>query len=236
MNNKQIVGGIFCDLRKVLHCTNHRILLSKLQQYGILGRFKALIKSYLTERYQRVVIHNSTNNSSYSDWELVKHGVPQGSVLSPLLFLLFRNNLPITSSTNSELVLYANDTSLVITSSNSVEFSTKVHIVFADVNECFRSNLMSLNFDKTHFLQFQTKYCQKPDLNITLLNKHITSATNIKFLGLVVHEALSWKCYINHILKQLSTVCNAIRTVTPLMVKETLKMIYFSYVHSYNNR
>jgi hypothetical protein len=73
--NKQIVGGIFCDLRKVFDCVNHRILLSKLEQYGIVGKFKALIISYLTERYQRVVIHNNAYNSSHSDWELVKHGL-----------------------------------------------------------------------------------------------------------------------------------------------------------------
>jgi hypothetical protein len=84
-NNKQIVGGIFCDLRKAFDVVNHKILLNKLQQYGIVGKFNALIKSYLTERYQRVVIQDNSNNS-YSDWEIVKHGVPQGSILGPLFF------------------------------------------------------------------------------------------------------------------------------------------------------
>jgi hypothetical protein len=60
LNNKQIVGGIFCDLRKAFDCVTHRILLTKLEQYGIVEKFKASFKSYLTERYQRVVIHNNT--------------------------------------------------------------------------------------------------------------------------------------------------------------------------------
>jgi hypothetical protein len=129
------------------------------------------------------------------------------------------------------LVLYADDTSLIITGSNPVQFSTKVNTVFANINEWFRSNLMSLNFDRTHFLQFRTKNSQKLDLNITLLNKHITNTINIKFLGLTIDE-MSWKCHINHVLTKLSSTCYVIRTVTPHMAKETLRMIYFSYEHS----
>jgi len=101
-----------------------------------------------------------------------------------------------------------------------MEFSTKVNTVFADANEWFRSNL-SLNFNKTYCLQFQTKNCQKLDLRITLLNMHITYITNIKFLGLTVNETLSWKCHINRILSRLSSTCYAIRSVTSPMVEGT---------------
>jgi len=86
MNNKHIVGGIVFYLRKEFDCINYGILLSKLEQYGKIGKFKALIKSYLTERYKRVTIHNNANNNSYSSWELVKHGVLQGAILGPLFF------------------------------------------------------------------------------------------------------------------------------------------------------
>ena len=75
MNNKQIVGGIFCDLSKAFDCVNHRILISKLEYYEIRGAFKTLIDSYLKERYQRVTITGKTDIHC-SNWELVKHGVP----------------------------------------------------------------------------------------------------------------------------------------------------------------
>ena len=87
MNNKHTVGGIFCDLSKAFDCVNHRILLLKLEHYGIRGTFGALIKSYLMDRYQRVAIKDKNNTINCSDWDIVKHGVPQGSILGPLLFL-----------------------------------------------------------------------------------------------------------------------------------------------------
>ena len=89
-------------------------------------------------------------------------------------------------------------TSIIITCPSSVEFSTKLNTVFADIDEWFRSSL-SLNFNETYFLKFQTKIIQKTDLNITLLNKHITITTDIKLLGLTIDETLSWKCNIDHI-------------------------------------
>jgi len=86
MNNNQMVGGIFCDLQKAFNCVNHKILLQKLEFYGIKGKFKTLIESYLTGRYKRVTLNNITNNNSSSKWELLKCGVPQGSILGPFFF------------------------------------------------------------------------------------------------------------------------------------------------------
>jgi hypothetical protein len=76
MNNSHIVGGIFCDLQKAFNCVNHKILLEKLEFYGVVGKFKTLIESYLTDRYQRVALDNITNNNSFSKWERIKCGVP----------------------------------------------------------------------------------------------------------------------------------------------------------------
>jgi hypothetical protein len=93
MNKKLIVGGIFCDLQKAFDCVNHKILLDKLEFCGIEGKFKTLIRFNLTGRYQRVVLGNRINSNNSFKWESIKCGVPQGSILGPLFFLFYINDV-----------------------------------------------------------------------------------------------------------------------------------------------
>ena len=78
MNNNLKIGGIFCDLQKAFDTMDHKILMNKLEFYGIEGKFKTLTASYLTGRHQKVTLNNNTNNNSSSKWEMIKNGVPQG--------------------------------------------------------------------------------------------------------------------------------------------------------------
>jgi len=90
MNNKLLVGGIFCDLEKAFDCVNHDILLSKLKFYGISDKDLTLYQSSLDNRYCRTAIYNDSENSNkVSNWAKVRHRIPQGSVLGPLLFLIY---------------------------------------------------------------------------------------------------------------------------------------------------
>ena len=128
MNTKHTVGGIFYDLIKTFDCVKHRILLAKLEHCGIRGTFGALIKSYLTERYQTVALKDKTNTVNCFNWEPVKHGVTKGSILSPLFFNYKR--FAYSNCKNAKLVLYADDTSLIITNPSPIEFANKLNIIF----------------------------------------------------------------------------------------------------------
>jgi hypothetical protein len=85
---------VFCDLTKAFDCVNHDILLEKLMFYGVHGKFKPLLESYLKDRYQTVSLGNLNSSSKDSEWLSIKCGIPQGSILGPLLFLIYVNDLP----------------------------------------------------------------------------------------------------------------------------------------------
>jgi hypothetical protein len=157
LNSKMIVGGIFCDLQKVFDCVNHTILMNKLEFYGITGKFKSLINSYLTGRQQRVVLSNKSSSDNISNWEIIKYGVPQGSILGPLFFLLYINDLPKITNGEYSMVLYADDTSIIITESNEPKFKVNLDRTFNKINTWFNANLLTLNFQKTQYLEFRSR-------------------------------------------------------------------------------
>jgi hypothetical protein len=134
LNSKKLVGGIFCDLQKAFDSVNYDILLCKLEFYGIRGSIRNLIKTYLSDRYQRVLIGGmSSYHSSSSEWGKIKHGVPQGSILGPLLFLFYINDLPEIIKCNSKPILFADDTSLIIANPCYLNFKTSINNVFFSI-------------------------------------------------------------------------------------------------------
>jgi hypothetical protein len=136
---------------------NHIVLLSKLEFYGINGSIGKLIKSYLNDRYQRTLI-NSNYSPHVLDWEKVKQGVPQGSILGSLLFLLYID-LHYLINKISKPILYADDTSILCSSSDLVEHEKVLKTILDKINKWFVVNSLSLNFNKTNYAVFiNTKY------------------------------------------------------------------------------
>jgi hypothetical protein len=120
MSERKVVGGIFCDLQKASECVNPNIL-TELECCGVTGTTLKLIKSYLEGRYQKVILDGNLPNSN-SEWGEIGHGVPQESILGPLLFLHCINDLPKIVNDNAEAVLYADDTSIIIASLSPTDF------------------------------------------------------------------------------------------------------------------
>jgi hypothetical protein len=205
--------------------------LSKLEFYGTRGKFEELIKSYLTNRYQRVSITSKNScHSSSSKWRKVRCGVPQGSILGPLLFLLYINDLAKVFGNNHKPVLFADDTSLIVTHLNHTDFSKEITSVFNQLNKCFAANLLSFNFKKTLYVQFTTKNTSVNEISIGYNNTFISNTSNTKFLGLVITN--SWKDHITHLIPKLSKACYVLRRIRPFMSQDALKSVYYSYFHS----
>jgi len=102
----------------------HAVLLEKLKFYGVSGKFYNSVKSYLDERYQKVII--SYNNGIESTWERIKQEVSQGSILGPIFFLIYTNDLPKLEPTGTKILLYADDTSIIVNSPNLENYEKKI--------------------------------------------------------------------------------------------------------------
>jgi len=201
---------------------------------GVSGKFYNLIKSYLDGRYQNVAL--SHKKDIESTWEKIRQGVPQGSILGPILFLIYINDLSNLTSTGTKILLYADDTSIIVTSPNLENFETKICNIFGDINNCFKANQLTLNYNKTSYLQFNTKNSWDYEVKPNYQANCIKISSNTKFLGLTIDDSLSWKAHIDQIMSKLNTACFVIRTIQAIMSLETLRMVYFAYIHAYINQ
>jgi len=203
MNNKIIAGGIFCDLEKAFDCVNHNILLHKLKFYGISDKDLQLYHSYLGNRYCRTAIYTDSENSNeVSNWAKVRHGVPQGSILGPLLFLLYINDLSKIINKTSTPIIFADDTSVLFAHSNLTDLNKNICIVFTTLNKRLRANQLSLNFNKTNYVHFTTKKNMSVNLKIGFNNKFITNSPYTKFLGVTMNNTLSWHNHVDLLMKK----------------------------------
>ena len=205
LNNTLIVGGIFCDLQKAFDCVDHKILLDKLKFYGIEGKLKSLIESYLTNKYQKVTLGKCDSNNNSSEWVKIKCGVLQGSMLGPLLFLICINDLPTLTNKDSNIVLYVNDTSIVLTDTNRDDFNLHANLLFTDINNWFLNNSLNLNLNKTHYLEFNPMKQYRVSMQIQYNDKYLSRVSETKFLGLIIDDTLSWNEHIDKLIKRMAS-------------------------------
>jgi hypothetical protein len=142
------------------------------------------------------------------------------------------NDLPTRIADPSKPVLFADDTSIIITSPSPSKLIEDINNIIYNINDWFISNSLSLNLDKTYFLQFRPKNSYEINTKISCGNKLIKETKNTKFLGLDIDNSFSWKNHIDQMMLKLGRACYAIRYVKHFMSLDTLRTIYFSYFHS----
>ncbi len=228
LDSKKIVCGIFVDLQKAFDTVNHDILLKKLNYYGIRGCMNDWFKSYLQNRKQIVSI-----NGYESDINTIKHGVPQGSVLGPLLFLLYINDLHICIK-NSTVYHFADDTNLLHINSTYKKLQKSLNMDLKNLCNWLLANKISLNCTKTELIFFHKPNVEIPNnIKIKIDGKRLIPSNSIKYLGIYLDETLSGKAHLNVLAKKLLTANSMLAKCRNYLKEEELLSIYYALFSSH---
>ena len=187
IDNKKFTIGMFIDLSKAFDTVNHEILLARLHHYGVRGTSLKWFESYLSDREQFV-----NYNGYSSSHKKVKCEVPQGSILGPLLFLIYINNLS-SASKALDFILFADDTNIFFSHSNLESLSLIVNSELNRLTDWFRANKLSVNIKKSNFMIFRPRQKRQTlDIKVYLSNQEIHQVNETVFLDVVLDEHLTW--------------------------------------------
>ena len=228
IDNGGYVGAVFLDLRKAFDMVDHTILLHKLKLYHFTSKALDFFESYLSNRTQLVKVENIKSKKM-----LVRSGVPQGSILGPLLFLIYINDLPLISSM-SDIDLYADDSTLHNSSPSIVRIKSNLQYSLDIVSEWCNTNNMSLHPAKTKCMILSTNYKVKRilDMKLTLNGSVIERVNCQKILGVYVDETLSWHVHVKDVVKKLNSKLALFRRIAFFLTNEMKSLYYNAYILS----
>ena len=222
--------AIFCDLSKAFDCLNFDIFLSKLEYYGVDGTPLALIKSYLSNRYQYVQFENCK-----SDLLKVKTGIPQGSILGPLFFSVLINDI-VKSSSKLSFLMYADDTTIYFNLEDfpALNREQEINKELEKLNLWFKLNKLTLNVDKTKCIFFHKRRAV-PSINLSMNNIPIDIVPHFNYLGIILDKHLSWKTHITMVtgkLSKISGILNRLKYIYPTHILLTIyKSLFVPHIN-----
>jgi hypothetical protein len=242
-NNREHALAIFCDLRKAFDTVDHSLLLKKLGKVGVHGTELNWFKNYLSDRKQFVFVNGQASNLLD-----ILLGVPQGSILGPLLFLIYINDLPLYSKLCS--YLFADDTTLLASKTTVDELFSFVNEEFRKVVYYFRAHRLVLHPDKTVFMLFSNSKTENTNKDIFIDNNNYAepydaslktsiscvnylSVPKVKFLGVILDPNLNFKLHIKSISSKVSNALFHLRAAKNILSQEALTTLYYSLIHSH---
>ncbi len=236
MEQSHIPIAIFLDLSKAFDTLDHSILLDKLQFYGIHDTANMLLRSYLENRQQYVEINEVKSNIS-----IMNIGVPQGSVLGPLLFNIYINDMCHVSKA-FDIINYADDTTLISTIEKFRSIGTpnsntgdKITTELRKINKWLTSQKLCLNVKKTKFMLFHMPQKQVPNINISINDVVIEKVDQFNFLGLTIDTHLKWKEHVQSLASKLSQLNGILKRLQNTFPQRILLLIYNSLFISHIN-
>ena len=227
LDEKKDVRIVFCDISKAFDKVWHSGIIFKLKQIGIRGVLLEWFRDYLQNRLQRVVIRGQN-----SDWGEIKAGVPQGSVLGPLLFLIYIND--IVNGVNSNIRLFADDTTLYISVddpnnvTNATDAATQLNDDMITIKSWADQWLVTFNPTKTKTMTITNKKVEHPPLYFD--NTELKSVKEHKHLGLTFKSNLSWSSHTSEIVQNGSKMCDVLKKFKYQIDRKSLETIYFSFI------
>ena len=218
LEENEITCILYLDLKKAFDTVCIEILMNKIQRIGIRGPLYQIIASYLDQRYQLTKINNV-----YSKKQNVTMGAPQGSILGPLLFILYINDLPNVSDL-VKFYIFADDTAVMIKACNQEELQSKIDRLVPIITEWFQANRLSLNASKSNYQVFSKS--KVSELNMILQNTKVERKTTVKYLGMYVDENLKWHNHIAYVVSTISRNLGVICRAKYLLTSRELTLLY----------
>ncbi len=231
LDDKKFVLSIFIDLKKAFDTINHKILIKKLEHYGIRGLCLNLIENYLQDRKQIVKLSYLKDPTIYSDIQPITCGVPQGSVLGPLLFLIYINDMP-NISMNCNFTLFADDTTVTASNKNLKDLQLVINSELKTLYKWLITNRLTLNMEKTKYILFTPKNKKiNQYVTIKMNNRIIDNVEHIKFLGIIIDNKLSWQPYVRYLTTKLAKSISILIKLKGVVTRKTMINMYYSYVY-----
>jgi hypothetical protein len=228
MSKKAATATVFLDLKKAFDTVDHEILTGKLKSFGLANREILWFQNYLSDRKQCVKTNDLTSSP-----QNINTGVPQGSILGPLLFTLYINDIE-TCVENSNLHLYADDTVIYASGTDPNEISCILTADLLKIENWLCRNKLTLNIDKTKWMLFSTKPLQSrfSSIKITISKKPFEKVDNFKYLGIKLDEQLCWNDHIDYLIKKVKTKVYLLRRLRPFICTKAATQAYHALIQS----
>jgi hypothetical protein len=221
---KKLITVVFLDLKRAFETIDRKILLQKLERYGVRGRALNFFESYLSERRQHCKFGGVCSSN-----EINELGVPQGTVIGPLLFILYINDI-IKSVKFAKISLFADDTLLTISGDNVAEMTTQLNQDMEKLSKWMNYNKLKLNVEKSKFMVITNRRIDKNDIFVKIGDQQLERVEKMKYLGVILDEKLTLNEHLDYICKKMGKKYGFMCRANKKLTTESKILLYKSII------